>query len=71
MQQKMVHNKDLIYKLRKLNKKVKFRIEEDQMLLIIHHNYINDGYLDGFNNAIVNIVEEDYGDRSIVVSCDI
>lgn len=57
----------LLHELQNKFNFVDFNIEEDKSMIVIHHNYKNDGCLDMFNEAIANLVES-YSTKPIVIS---
>ena len=68
MQQILHTNRKLINILNKKFKKVDFKVEEDQSMIVIRHNYSNDGSLQRINDEISNVVEN-YSDKDIIISC--
>lgn len=68
MQQILHTNKNLLNILNKRFKKVDFKVEEDQSMIVIRHNYSNDGSLQRINDEISNVVEN-YSDKDIIISC--
>lgn len=68
MQQILHTNKNLINILNKKFKKVDFKVEEDQSMIVIRHNYSNDGSLQRINDEI-SLVAENYSDKDIIISC--
>ena len=68
MQQILHTNKNLLNILSKRFKKVDFKVEEDQSMIVIRHNYSNDGSLQRINDEISNVVEN-YSDKDIIISC--
>lgn len=68
MQQILHTNKNLINILNKKFKKVDFKVEEDQSMIVIRHNYSNDGSLQRINDEI-SLVAENYSDKYIIISC--
>lgn len=68
MQQILHTNKNLINILNKKFKRVDFKVEEDQSMIVIRHNYSNDGSLQRINDEISNVVEN-YSDKDIIISC--
>lgn len=59
--------KYLLHELQNKYDFVDFKVEEDKSIIVIHHNYRNDGCLDLFNEAIANLVES-YSTKAIVIS---
>lgn len=68
MQQILHTNKNLINILNNKFKKVDFKVEEDQSMIVIRHNYSNDGSLQRINDEISNVVEK-YSNKDIIISC--
>lgn len=68
MQQILHTNKKLLNILNTKFKKVDFKVEEDQSMIVIRHNYSNDGSLQRINDEISNVVEN-YSDKDIIISC--
>lgn len=68
MQQILHTNKNLLNILNTRFKKVDFKVEEDQSMIVIRHNYFNDGSLQRINDEISNVVEN-YSDKDIIISC--
>lgn len=69
MQQILHTNKNAILKILNTRfKKVDFKVEEDQSMIVIRHNYSNDGSLQRINDEISNVVEN-YSDKDIIISC--
>ncbi len=68
MQQILHTNRKLLNILNTKFKKVDFKVEEDQSMIVIRHNYSNDGSLQRINDEISNVVEN-YSDKDIIISC--
>lgn len=68
MQQILHTNRKILNILNKKFKKVDFKVEEDQSMIVIRHNYSNDGSLQRINDEISNVVEN-YSDKDIIISC--
>lgn len=57
----------LLHELENKFNYVDFNVEEDKSIIVIHHNYVNDGCLDSFNETIANLAES-YSTKPIVIS---
>lgn len=57
----------LLHELENKYNYVDFNVEEDKSIIVIHHNYTNDGSLDSFNETIANLAES-YSNKAIVIS---
>lgn len=68
MQQILHTNKNLLNILNTRFKKVDFKVEEDQSMIVIRHNYFNDGSLQRINDEISSVAEK-YSDKDIIISC--